>query len=95
MPVQAEATARANIALIKYWGKRQRHGNGGAALNLPAVGSLSITLDGLSTRTRIRLDESLAQDRVLLNGREDDTGRASRFLDICRQRVQQPRRRRT
>ena len=31
------ATARANIALVKYWGKRD------AALNLPARGSLSLT----------------------------------------------------
>ncbi|PKQ14406.1 MAG: diphosphomevalonate decarboxylase, partial [Actinobacteria bacterium HGW-Actinobacteria-8] len=34
----ARARAHANIALIKYWGKRP------GSLNLPAVGSLSITL---------------------------------------------------
>ena len=39
------ATARAgtNIALVKYWGKRD------AALNLPATGSLSLTLAELGT----------------------------------------------
>ncbi|MBC7517377.1 MAG: diphosphomevalonate decarboxylase, partial [Microbacteriaceae bacterium] len=40
----ARATARAhsNIALIKYWGKRDE------TLNIPAVGSISVTLDALS-----------------------------------------------
>ena len=35
------ARARANVALVKYWGKRD------AVLNLPAAGSISLTLDGL------------------------------------------------
>lgn len=38
-------TARANIALIKYWGKAATVGN------VPAVGSLSLTLGGLETDT--------------------------------------------
>lgn len=81
--MQAEAVARANIALIKYWGKRAR------ALNLPAVGSLSITLDELSTRTSVRFDAALEEDRVLLNGGEDDRAakRVSAFLDLLRQRA--------
>ncbi|HLU61179.1 MAG TPA: diphosphomevalonate decarboxylase [Gammaproteobacteria bacterium] len=81
--MQAEATARANIALIKYWGKRAR------ALNLPAVGSLSITLDGLATQTAVRFDAALEADRVVLNGRKDEAaaGRVSRFLDLLRERA--------
>lgn len=80
MPAQSEAIACANIALIKYWGKRQRE------LNLPAVGSLSITLDALSTRTRVRFDPALAADSLRLNGREnvEATARTSRFLDLLR-----------
>jgi diphosphomevalonate decarboxylase len=46
----ATATAHSNIALVKYWGKRV---DAPAALNLPAVGSLSMTLDALRTVTRI------------------------------------------
>ena len=42
---QVTARACANIALVKYWGKRD------AALNIPAVGSISITLDDLHTET--------------------------------------------
>ena len=44
--MQATAIAHPNIALVKYWGKTD------AEQNLPAVGSLSITLDGLATTTR-------------------------------------------
>ncbi|HEX7030890.1 MAG TPA: diphosphomevalonate decarboxylase [Gammaproteobacteria bacterium] len=92
MPAQAEATARANIALIKYWGKRNRqvHGDDGAALNLPAVGSLSITLDALATRTRIRFDDAFEQDSLRLNGREESAARLTPFLDICRQLAGRP-----
>lgn len=83
MPAQSEAIAFANIALIKYWGKRQRE------LNLPAVGSLSITLDALSTRTRLRFDPALDADSLRLNGHENRqaTARASRFLDLLRARA--------
>ncbi len=87
MPAQAEATARANIALIKYWGKRNRDD---AALNLPAVGSLSITLDALATRTRIRFDDAFEQDSLRLNGREESAARLTPFLDICRQLAGRP-----
>jgi diphosphomevalonate decarboxylase len=43
--MKATARANANIALVKYWGKRD------LALNLPAAGSLSLTLAGLSSTT--------------------------------------------
>lgn len=61
----ASARAGANFALIKYWGKRD------AGLNLPAVGSISITLDALYTETRVRLDPALPEDRFELDGRSD------------------------
>ena len=53
------AYAPANIALAKYWGKRDR------ALNLPVNGSLSISLGTLGTHTTIR---AAANDRITLNG---------------------------
>ncbi|MCA9628548.1 MAG: diphosphomevalonate decarboxylase [Myxococcales bacterium] len=58
---RAIAIAHANIALIKYWGKAN------VSLNLPAVPSLSLTLDGLSTRTEVELDPKLEADRVVLD----------------------------
>ncbi len=81
---RAIAEANTNIALVKYWGKRDKQ------LNLPAVGSLSLTLEGLSTRTEVRFDSTLAADALTLNG---DTAmgeplrRISKFLDLVRMRA--------
>ena len=51
----ARATACSNIALCKYWGKRI---DTDRALNLPAVGSLSLTLDALRTETVMQPSEA-------------------------------------
>ena len=49
-PAGRRAIAHSNIALAKYWGKRDiEH-------NLPDVPSLSLTLDALTTRTLVRFD---------------------------------------
>jgi len=63
--MQATAIAQPNIALIKYWGKRD------VARNLPAVGSISITLRALYTEVRVELDASLSADVLLINEQED------------------------
>jgi diphosphomevalonate decarboxylase len=60
------ARANVNIALVKYWGKAPAHGP--ADLNLPAVPSLSLTLDGLWTQTRVRFDPDADDDAILLGG---------------------------
>jgi diphosphomevalonate decarboxylase len=73
------AIAHPNIALIKYWGKRD------VARNLPAVGSLSVTLDGLRARTSVGFDADLQHDQVILNGRED-VG-AARRVTACLDRL--------
>ncbi|HEU0034150.1 MAG TPA: diphosphomevalonate decarboxylase [Kofleriaceae bacterium] len=75
------ARACANIALVKYWGKRD------AALNLPATGSLSLTLDSLVTETTVQFDEALTGDELVLDGqpaRPEDIARMSTFLDLVR-----------
>lgn len=61
---RAVAEAHPNVALVKYWGKRD------GELNLPAAPSLSITLDGMRTRTGVRFDAALERDRLVLDGRE-------------------------
>jgi diphosphomevalonate decarboxylase len=78
--MQATAVAHPNVALIKYWGKRD------SARNLPAVGSLSLTLGGLHTRTTVTFDEGLAEDEVLINRQPDEQARprVSRCLDMLR-----------
>lgn len=60
MPV-ATAVAHPNIALCKYWGKRDR------TLNLPSVGSLSLTLAPFCTTTTVEWGAD--QDELVLNGR--------------------------
>lgn len=77
----AAARAHSNIALVKYWGKRD------AALNLPAVGSISVTLDALFTDTRVRFDPALGADTCRLDDEPADSTRISRFLDLVRTRA--------
>jgi diphosphomevalonate decarboxylase len=75
------ATAGINVALVKYWGKRD------AARNLPAVGSLSLTLDRPGTRTTVRFDPDLAADRFVLDDDEADPARVTALLDEVRARA--------
>lgn len=56
------AQAQPNIALIKYWGKQD------SGRNLPATGSLSLTLDSLWTRMSVRFAEVPGADRLSVNG---------------------------
>ena len=56
------AWAPSNIALVKYWGKRD------AELNLPAMGSLSVSLRGLITQTMARFEEEPGSTTVLVDG---------------------------
>lgn len=79
---QSKARAHTNIALIKYWGKRDE------TLFLPMNSSLSLTLDEFYTETTVELSDSFETDRFILNNeRQDDreTTKISRFLDLFRQ----------
>ena len=76
--LSATARAHSNIALIKYWGKRDD------TLNIPAVGSISLTLDALSTDTTVTFRSELDQDEFWLAGTRADATRASHLLDIVR-----------
>nr|BAB07791.1 diphosphomevalonate decarboxylase [Streptomyces sp. CL190] len=78
----ATAVAHPNIALIKYWGKRDER------LILPCTTSLSMTLDVFPTTTEVRLDPAAEHDTAALNG-EVATGetlrRISAFLSLVRE----------
>jgi diphosphomevalonate decarboxylase len=75
--MRATAVAQPNIALIKYWGKRD------VARNLPAVGSLSITLRDLTTSMQVELDRDATCDVLTVNGVDDSAmlPRLSQCLD--------------
>ncbi len=77
----ATAEASPNIALVKYWGDADH------ALRLPANGSISMTLGGLSTVTRVTFDPSLEKDSLLLGGEPAPPAaleRVARHLDVLR-----------
>jgi diphosphomevalonate decarboxylase len=81
--MKATAVAHPNIALIKYWGK------GDPERNVPAVRSISITLDTLTTTTGVCFDPTLSEDTFTLNGEEhpERLARVTRCLDVLRSRV--------
>jgi diphosphomevalonate decarboxylase len=76
----ATALAHPNIALIKYWG------NVDPALRIPANGSLSMNLGGLSTRTTVTFDPDLVGDELLLGGKPS-TGPTLQRVSILLDRV--------
>lgn len=85
MPTQAvkqvgDAYAPTNIALCKYWGKRNQQ------INLPLTSSLSIALPSRGAHTFIKLH---SHDEVTLNGQpvaaeSQFVTRLSQFLDLFR-----------
>ena len=82
--MKATAIAHPNIALIKYWGKRDDR------LNLPMNPSLSLTLGGLSTKTTVEFSEKLQKDYIEINGEiaaGEKHSRAKRHLDLIRERA--------
>ena len=79
--MKATAIAHSNIALVKYWGKRDY------SLNLPAVGSVSVTLNKLYSKTRVQFSPDLRADVLMLNGKRASFTQEKRiqiFMDTCR-----------
>uniref|UniRef100_A0A672P002 Diphosphomevalonate decarboxylase n=1 Tax=Sinocyclocheilus grahami TaxID=75366 RepID=A0A672P002_SINGR len=74
-------TAPVNIAVIKYWGKRDED------LILPMNSSLSLTLhqDQLKTTTTVACSRNFQQDRIWLNGKEEDISNPR--LQSCLQEI--------
>lgn len=82
-PVSFSAYAPSNIALSKYWGKRN------AAKNLPLNSSLSISLAEWGSHTTVRPSDD-DQDHVSLNGEalaaeSKFAAKALKFADLFRQ----------
>jgi len=79
--------ATANIAVVKYWGKRDEK------LILPKEGSLSFTMDDqLKTRTSVLFSPALKEDEFWLNGKkmdmaDKDTAERLQQIEIIRQKA--------
>ena len=66
--MKASAIANANIALTKYWGKRD------TKLMLPQNGSVSMTVDGFNTKTTVEFSPNMEKDVFIINGNEVSEG---------------------
>jgi diphosphomevalonate decarboxylase len=85
LPLSVTARAGTNIALVKYWGKRD------VTLNLPATGSLSLTLANFGSETTVRFapdaEATEGGDCISLDGAPAPprfAERVIRFLDLVR-----------
>lgn len=79
--MQSTAKAHTNIALIKYWGKRNE------TLILPTNNSLSLTLDGFYTKTTVTFKDELTEDTFILDDEiisGEQYRRVTVFLDLIR-----------
>jgi len=79
--MQSTAKAHTNIALIKYWGKRNE------TLILPTNNSLSLTLDGFYTKTTVTFKDELTEDIFILDDEiisGEQYRRVTVFLDLIR-----------
>jgi diphosphomevalonate decarboxylase len=77
----AVAVAYPNMALVKYWGKRDE------PLILPVCSSLSMTLDVFPTTTRVTLSPRARADLVIFNDLPAPAAvhsRVEKFLDLVR-----------
>lgn len=81
MPIYMKTvSAPTNIACIKYWGKAD------AAFNTPINSSVSVTLDQADLRavTTVAASPLFTQDRLWLNGVEEDVSNNKRFQACVR-----------
>lgn len=82
--MQATARANTNLALIKFWGKRDEK------LNLPMNSSIFVTLDRFFTKVKVEFCEKLTEDIFIVNQHsadKEESMKISRFLDIVRKRA--------
>lgn len=81
---KGKARAYTNIALIKYWGKKNE------TLILPMNNSLSLTLDAFYTETEVIFSDTFNEDQFYLDNQLQDkkaTAKISAFLDIARKKA--------
>lgn len=74
--MKATATAHPNIALVKYWGKRDER------LILPHQSSLSVTLGPLSVTTTVEFVGGDGDDEVIINGKVAAGSERARVVEL-------------
>lgn len=82
--MKASAIAYSNIALVKYWGKRNQE------LILPFNSSISMTLDKFYTHTTVKFSDEFENDILIINDQKYPTDSkeynsyVGKFLKIAR-----------
>jgi diphosphomevalonate decarboxylase len=80
--MKATAIANSNIALVKYWGKRDQK------LTLPQNSSICMVLDKLYTTTTTEFSKNLKNDTLTIDGKKaspQELERTAKHLDIIRE----------
>ncbi len=80
--MRATAQAPANIALIKFWGKRNE------TLRLPMNDSISLNLSSASTVTTVEFINNLREDKLILDGLSvtgEEKSRVTKHLNVIRE----------
>lgn len=78
---RAKARVHANVAVAKYWGKRDE------TLNLPLFDSVAFNVEGLVTETQAYWHNDDTRDALVINGWQvpsQSMGRVERILDKIR-----------
>lgn len=70
------AVSPANIAFIKFWGKKN------PKLNIPFNDSISMNLGSCLTTTTVELNPRFRGDKVILNGKEEKDEKKLRVINI-------------
>lgn len=75
------AKACANIAFIKYWGRKQ------ADINLPNTATISMNLSNLITTTTVEFSQTYKKDQINIDGEDlsKESNRVINHLDRIRQ----------
>ncbi len=79
--LKSTARANSNLALIKYWGKKD------PKLFIPMNPNISFTLEGIYTTTTVEFSDSLEEDEVTIDGKEMEGGKkekAVKHLNLIR-----------
>ena len=79
--MKGTAIANTNIALVKYWGKRNKE------LILPCNGSISMTCDGLFTKSTVEFSDKYKKDLIIINDEELNPVRKNRNLNSGRKAI--------
>lgn len=76
--MKSTAVANSNIAFIKYWGRKDE------ILRLPTNGSVSMTLDNLSTTTTVEFSEKYLKDIFNIDDEKIENPKLVKHLDRIR-----------